>query len=173
MATFKQIVEILDDAFNLAGTARLYADTLRTAGILPKSQGKPEPLAPEYVAMLLLAVMLGEPVSNDTAARVQAYAALRPGDAGPTLGTVLAGFVNTPHDLFALRLEIGFPAATLTLRGADRGMATLVFTSDAPRHSGVERYAVIDGNTMTRLSAAISSAPPVKAGRRRRNRIHT
>ena len=170
MATARQVVDILDDAFNLAGTGRLYADTLRTAGVLPKSQGKPEPLAPDHVASLLLAVLLGEPASSDTAARVSTYAALRPGNGGPTLGNVLADFVDTPHDMFELRLELGTPAATLTLRGADRGMVTLVFDSHQPRHSGVERYAVLNGGALTKIAASIANAPPVKAGRRRRNR---
>ena len=172
MATLRQTVEILDDAFSVAGTGRLHADSLRAAGLIPKSQGKPAPIASQHVALLLMSVLLGEPSSQDHPDRVQSYAALRPGEGGPTLGQVLSSFVDSPHDLFTFTLDLSSLSASVTLRQANRGMATIIFSSDESRVSAIERTATMTGGTLTSISAAIANAPEVKTGRRRRHRSH-
>lgn len=170
MASSKQVVAILDDAFSLAGTGRYHAEFLRAAGLLPSTPGRPEPLAPEHIATLLLSILLGEPCSNVHAIRVHEYLALRAGHRGPTLGEILTGYVNSPFDLFELRLDLGSPGAAITFRQRDHAMSTIVFAQDQPRGSGVERYAVLSGGTLIKIAAAIEAAPEIKAGRRPNHR---
>jgi hypothetical protein len=127
LASSKQVVAILDDHFNLAGTGRYHAEFLRAAGAIPSTPGQPAPLASEHIALLLLSVLLGEPCATEHPARVNAYAALRPGDVGPTLGKVLAGFIDVPHDLFELRLDLGTPSARPVI-AASSAMPSLTAT---------------------------------------------
>jgi hypothetical protein len=170
MASSRQVVGIVDEIFDLDGTGRYHAEFLRAAGVLPSTPGRPEPLAPEHIALLLVSVLLGEPCASHTPERVLDYAKMRPGAGGPSFGDVLAKFITDPHDCFQVRVDLNSPGAVLTFRQADRGMATVMFESEARHTAGIERYATIDGGTLTKLSAAIANAPEVKAGRRRRNR---
>ena len=167
MATARQSCEILDETLRLPNsTARWHADRLRGAGHLANNQGRPEQASAGDVALILLSLLLGSPATSASAI-VPAYANLRtPG--GPTLGDALAGYIEKPEDFFELRLSTIAPAATLIFRAADHGIRTVVYSTDEyyPRPA-FERLAILGADSMTRLSAAIASAPPVRVGGRR------
>jgi hypothetical protein len=172
MATAKQCIDIFDEALGVA--SRFHAESLRGAGMLPSTQGRPEQLGADHVALLLLSVMIGQPVSTGHAELVTAYSAMRVGAAGPTLASILARYIDEPHDLFELKIELDAPGASLTFRRPDRGIATIVFYASRPTSGpALERYAIIDGNLLTKLVSAIKAAPEVKAGRRRRTKRFT
>lgn len=172
MATARQVVEIFDEVLGV--TSRFDAESLRAAGMLPSTQGRPEQLGPDHVALLLLSTMIGQPTADGHADLVAQYAAMLVGGVGPTLGSILTRYVGEPHDLFELRVELGAPGASLTFRQPDRGIATVVFYSSQPTNGpALERFATIDGNLLTNLVSAIRAAPEVKAGRRRRTRRFT
>jgi hypothetical protein len=169
MASARQVVAILNDILNIGESARFHAESLRTAGLIPSTQGKPTQLDPEHIALLLISVLLGEPCAAGNAELVDEYAAMRPTNGGEPFGKLLASFIERPEDFFELRLMLDTPTAVVTFRQPDRGMTTIAFRGHSRRAApAFERFAVLDGNLLATLSAAIRNAPPVKAGRRRR-----
>ena len=170
MATSKQVVSILDDVLAMAGTARRHAVALRAGGQLLSTQGRPEALPSDQIALLLLSILIGTPTGDGHAVLVSTYAAMRTGTGGPTLAAVLTSFVDDPHGLFELRVDMNGPGASVTVRQPDNGMATLAFHSDwRCDRPAFDRLAIMDGGLLVRLVAAIRNAPVIRAGRRRRH----
>ncbi|WP_394891001.1 hypothetical protein ACG873_06635 [Mesorhizobium sp. AaZ16] len=168
MATARQACEILDATLRLPdGTARWHADRLRGVGHLASTQGRPTQATSNDVALILLSLMLGSPATS-AADMVPAYAALRPIEGGPSLGDALAGYIDRPDDFFELSVNTISPGATLTFGGEDHGMRVATYaTEDYQPRPAFDRVAIIGADTMTRLSSAISAAPPVRVGPRR------
>jgi hypothetical protein len=170
MASARQCVEIFDTVLHVTDT-RVHHERLRDGGLVPSTQGKPTPLASAEVARLLISVLVGAPCADGHAALVAMYAAMRPGDGGPTFGDVVAGFIDRPNDLFELRIAIDSLESTITFRQTDHNMATIAFRAATlnPRPA-YSRYAVLDGGLLVQLVARIAAAPELKPGRRRRAR---
>jgi hypothetical protein len=173
MASARQLVAILGSVLNIGETGRFHAEALRHADLIPSTPGKATPLTAEQVALLLISVLIDNPLAAGHSELVVQYASMRMGAGGPTLGSILAGHFDKPHDLFELRLELDAPGASISFRGSDRGMATIVFSPDRSYPTpAFDRTVAVDGNTFTRLAAAIRNAPEIKAGRRRRSKRH-
>jgi hypothetical protein len=167
MATARQAVEAIDANLRLPdGVARWHADRLRSAGMLPSTQGKPAQISSADIALILLSILTGTASDH---VRVAEYAALRPGSGGPAFLDVLARFIDDPNDLFEVTVDQFVPAASATFRGADNGIVALHFASDEPhQRPAFERVAVVGPAPIIHLAAAIKAAPPVRPGRRRR-----
>lgn len=168
MVTAKQAVEIIDAILRLSdGTARWHADRLRAEGMIPATPGKPEQTDSRHVALLLLSILSGQP-PHSSAALIAEYAGLRPTTGGKTLVETLAGFIETPHDFFELRIDNFSVSAVLTYRGADNGMQVASFNTygHQPRPA-FERVSILGASTFTELAQAIATTEPPKIGRRR------
>ncbi len=167
MPTARQANNIIDSTLRLSdGTARWHADRLRVAGLLPSTQGKPEPVENKHIALIVLSILSGLP-PHSSSDLVDEYASLRPTTGGKTLVKTLAGFIGMPHDFFELRVDVFAPSAVLTYRGGDNGMQVASFNSfgHQPRPS-FERVSILGASTMTELSHALAAAEPPKVGRR-------
>jgi hypothetical protein len=168
MATCRQAVEALDVHLRLpSGVARWHADRLRTADLIPSTQGRPAQISSADIALILLSILTGTASDPE---RVAEYANLRPSGAiGPKLIDVLARLIEEPADLFELSVDEFEPAARVTFRGAGNGMVTLEFASDESRpRPAFQRMSVLGPAPVVHLAAAIKAAPPVRPGRRRR-----
>lgn len=169
MATAKQCCQFIADALWIPDSVVSdCAEALRSAEYLPATQGTPTPLESKHVALILLSALLGNHRADGHAERVASYASMRPLDGGSTFGETLAAYIDNPHNLFEIRLDAHVPGATITYRQDNGGMAVTSFTTDDPQpRPAFGREVIIGPEPLTRLAAAIESAPPVRAGRPR------
>jgi hypothetical protein len=160
MATALQTCEALDAALCLSPkTASWHAFRLRSAGLLPSTQGKPEQISSAHTAILLLAIVTSTALVAD-------YFNM-PCAGGSTFGETLAHYIEHPDDLFEVVIDGNAPAGTLTYRAADHGIQTLSFESRERRpRPAFEKQVRLGPEIFINLAAAIKSAPTVHAGRR-------
>jgi hypothetical protein len=167
-ATSRQCCEYIDAILRVPeGVASDNAEALRGVGLLPSTQGKPSHLDSYHVALILISTLLGNHRSTGHATRVAEYSAMLPIEGGHAFGQTIAGFIDRPHDLFEVTLDLNAPGAVVTHRRADNGMAVTSYLSPTP-HSrpGFNREAIVGPQVFIRLSADIKAAPPVRSGRR-------
>ena len=161
MASARQACDALDIALRLPPkTATWHADRIRSAGLLPSTPGKPEPISDEHIANILLAILVGSTLVRD-------YRDMPCSKGGAKFGETIARFIDRPDDLFDIIIDLNAPAATVTYRAANRGMETLCFESRERRpRPAFDKQARIGPEVFLPLAAAIKSAPPVRVGRR-------
>jgi hypothetical protein len=168
MATSRQCCEYIDAVLRVPeGVASDNADVLRGVGLLPSTQGKPSHLDSHHVALILISTLLGNHRSTGHAARIAEYAVMLPIVGAHTFNQTIAGFIDQPHNLFEVRLDLSAPSATITHRRADNGMAVTSYLSPNPHpRPAFNREAVVGPQVFVQLAAKIKAAPPVRSGRR-------
>ncbi len=168
LASARQACAIIDATLRLPlGTARDAARFLRLGGLLPSTRGIPTPLTWHEIGLIFLAVLLGRTCASAAAARVKAYSSMRTVSAGLNFGEIVASSLETPNDIFELRIDTVRLSSALTLRGADRGIYTIVFASDSDLAApSFQSLATVGPGIFVQLNTAIKSAPLMRTGRR-------
>lgn len=166
MATTRQVAEIVCRRLGLpAARADWVTRRLRSAELLPATQGVATPISRHQSATILIAALAGNRAA-DGDGLPGLYADLRVDGWGPTLADTLADGIEGRQHILELRLDLAAPGAVVTMADGHHAIVQR-FTDDSARPN-YRREAIVAGDVLAQIFTDIRQAPAVRAGRRKR-----